>query len=255
MSLQDLQERERVILEDRKKDFDRSREILDTAEGENRNLNEEEKTNYDLAFNAAAEKTTRLDRNRQQQKIESEGRSSAGVSGAAHEDDDDDDPDGHGQWNSGKRATDDEEAEFRASEVVGSISTNYEVRKEARAKQASVPYTQGQIVHAKAFRSYLRGKREMNADEYRALQMDDDEAGGYIVAPERFVASLIQAIDDQVYIRQWATVQQVGRAQSLGVPSLDADPADSDWTSEIATGSEDSTMDFGPWFGRYAYSP
>ena len=37
----------------------------------------------------------------------------------------------------------------------------------------------------------------------------------------------------------------VPQADSLGVPSLDNDPADADWTAEIATGSEDSTMDFG----------
>ena len=34
-------------------------------------------------------------------------------------------------------------------------------------------------------------------------------------------------------------------ADSLGVPSLDNDPADPVWTAEIATGDEDSTMSFG----------
>jgi HK97 family phage major capsid protein len=31
----------------------------------------------------------------------------------------------------------------------------------------------------------------------------------------------------------------------MGVPTLDADPADADWTSELATGSLDTTMAFG----------
>ena len=31
----------------------------------------------------------------------------------------------------------------------------------------------------------------------------------------------------------------------MGVPTLDTDPADADWTSELATGSEDSDMAFG----------
>jgi HK97 family phage major capsid protein len=37
----------------------------------------------------------------------------------------------------------------------------------------------------------------------------------------------------------------VPSAASLGVPTLTANPADADWTAEILTGSEDSTMAFG----------
>jgi len=37
----------------------------------------------------------------------------------------------------------------------------------------------------------------------------------------------------------------VTNAQSLGIPTLDADPADATWTSELGTGSEDSSMTFG----------
>jgi HK97 family phage major capsid protein len=75
--------------------------------------------------------------------------------------------------------------------------------------------------------------------------MDSDEAGGYTVASEQFVNRLIKAVDDLVFIRGLATTQTVTSAHSLGAPSLDADPADADWTAEILTGSEDSTMDFG----------
>jgi len=83
------------------------------------------------------------------------------------------------------------------------------------------------------------------ASEARALQMDADPAGGYTVVPQEFVADLIKAIDDQVFIRQMATVYQVPKAQTLGAPSLDADPADPTWTSELLIGDEDSTMAFG----------
>jgi len=37
----------------------------------------------------------------------------------------------------------------------------------------------------------------------------------------------------------------VPNAESLGAPSLDTDPADPTWTSELAIGSEDSSMEFG----------
>ena len=81
--------------------------------------------------------------------------------------------------------------------------------------------------------------------ELRALQADSDAAGGFYTTPQQFVNRLIQAVDDQVFIRQWATRNPVTNAQSLGVPTLAADPADSDWTSELGTGNEDSTMSFG----------
>lgn len=81
--------------------------------------------------------------------------------------------------------------------------------------------------------------------EFRSLQSDSDEAGGYLVSPMQVVDRLIKAMDNQVFIRQWATVFAVPNAQSLGAPSLDSDPSDADWTTELATGSEDTAMDFG----------
>lgn len=97
-----------------------------------------------------------------------------------------------------------------------------------------------------AFNSFLRGgMQNLSAVEHRALQADLGASGGYLVAPTQFVNNLIQALDNAVYIRQWATTFQVPNAQSLGAPSLEADPADPTWTAEIATGSEDGTMSFG----------
>jgi HK97 family phage major capsid protein len=81
--------------------------------------------------------------------------------------------------------------------------------------------------------------------EMRALQADSDVSSGFLTTPQQFVNRLIKAIDDAVFIRQWATVTQVTNAQSLGMPYLAADPADADWTSELGTGNEDSTMSFG----------
>lgn len=82
--------------------------------------------------------------------------------------------------------------------------------------------------------------------EKRALQVDSAEAGGYIVMPEQFVRRLIKSADDMVFMRRLGTVlPPLTDSGSAGIPSLDADPADADWTSELGTGGEDSTMDFG----------
>lgn len=96
-----------------------------------------------------------------------------------------------------------------------------------------------------AFRSYLAvGLRNISPEELRALQADSDTAGGYIVTPQQFIATLIKAVDDAVAVRQFATKFAVPKAESIGAPVLKDDPADPEWTSEIKTGSEDATMDF-----------
>jgi HK97 family phage major capsid protein len=104
--------------------------------------------------------------------------------------------------------------------------------------------------YRKAFQNYLktgvkRGLVVGEDRESRALQMDLDESGGYTVVPEVFARELIKAVDNMVFMRQYARVETMANAASLGVPSLDADPADPIWTSELGIGDEDSTMDFG----------
>jgi HK97 family phage major capsid protein len=83
------------------------------------------------------------------------------------------------------------------------------------------------------------------APELRALQAESDVAGGFITTPQQFVNRLIKAVDNQVFIRQWATANPVATAQSLGMPYLANDPDDADWTSELGTGNPDNTMSFG----------
>lgn len=79
----------------------------------------------------------------------------------------------------------------------------------------------------------------------RAVNADVDVQGGYMVMPQQFVWSIIKFVDDEVFLRKLATKFQVLNAQSLGAPSFDTDISDSDWTSELATGNEDSSTAFG----------
>lgn len=99
------------------------------------------------------------------------------------------------------------------------------------------------------FRRFVRGGRDAVMDapavEIRALQKDLDIQGGFMVAPKQLVSGLLKFLDNMVFIRRLATVEQVPTAASLGVVSLDADPDDADWTVELGTGNEDSAMAFG----------
>lgn len=88
-------------------------------------------------------------------------------------------------------------------------------------------------------------RREIAAFEKRALEAGTLTKGGALIPPEQFVAELIKFVDDAVWIRQWGRTFQLRTAKSMGAPSLDTDVDDAEWTTELGTGTEDSSMAFG----------
>lgn len=113
--------------------------------------------------------------------------------------------------------------------------------------QAETKSPEQDDVEIKAFRKYLRGGINQNWSdaEYKALSANVSDAAGFLVAPQQFVSDLIQGVDDDVVIKSLATVYRLEKALSLGAPSLDTDPSDADWTSEVTTVSEDTAMKVG----------
>lgn len=96
------------------------------------------------------------------------------------------------------------------------------------------------------FRAWLRDPQSAQiTKELRDLQAGTLTAGGALIPPQQFVNQLIQAVDDMVFVRRYATTMRLTSAASLGAPSLDADPSDAEWTTELATGSNDTAMAFG----------
>ncbi len=83
------------------------------------------------------------------------------------------------------------------------------------------------------------------AQEFRDLSAGVVTEGGYLVTPEQFINVLIKAIDDEVVIRRLANVIPMSTGASIGAPSLDNDPGDPEWTTELSTGSNDDDMAFG----------
>lgn len=97
-----------------------------------------------------------------------------------------------------------------------------------------------------AFGNWLtKGERALTPDERRALSVGTASEGGNVVPSEEFLLELIKAVDDQAVIRTLARTFMVPNAQSLGIPTLSADPEDADWTTEIGTVDEDTAMAFG----------
>lgn len=93
------------------------------------------------------------------------------------------------------------------------------------------------------FRAFI--KSGVIGPEMRRLQADVDEQGGFMLPPEQFVADLIQELDNKVFIRGMATVIPVTTSDSLGVPTLEADIDDPDWTTEVQEVNVDTSMEVG----------
>lgn len=189
MTIKELREKRVRLVEETK-------QIVDKAEKENRNLNAQEKERYDAAFTEIQDLGDRVERLERQEKQEKE------LSSVSEE---------------------------RAE--IGNPATGDKRDEEAQLK---------------AFESYLkRGYSGLSEAEKRDLTVGTNSEGGYTLAPASFVAKLLKNVDDLVFLRQRATKYQITGALKLQLPVLAADPADSDWTTELLVGSEDSTMAFG----------
>lgn len=197
-----------------------ARAIVDRADAEKRELTDEEKQNFDRAFTDADKLREEIERRQKLEQAENDLTQSVtqpmqrammpgGDSGNARV------------------------AELRKLFPIQSDEwVQAEVRREA--------------LFPRVFPAFLSGDyRMLGPEETRALQQDLQASGGYLVPPMQFVRDLIKAMDNMVFMRQWATKNDVMSAESLGVASLDNDPADPTWVAELNFGSEDSTMSLG----------
>lgn len=135
------------------------------------------------------------------------------------------------------------EREQKQAELEHEFRVGRPEKAEAAAREGSDERSQ---FVKQAFRNFLRGGfGALREEEVRALSAGSHVDGGAIVPPQQWTADLLKAVDDRTVIRPLATKFTVERALSLGVPVLDADPSDADWTSELGTGQEDLAMRFG----------
>lgn len=137
-----------------------------------------------------------------------------------------------------ERAEQDVEQNFVVSPQLGTIDGNAG-REDKRTEEKKEAQT-------RAFERYLRvGYQGLNGQERRDLEVGTDADGGFTVPPEDFGTALIKERDNLNFIRKWATVYRLEKAKKLTLPRLASDPSDADWTTELATGNEDSDMAFG----------
>jgi len=70
------------------------------------------------------------------------------------------------------------------------------------------------------------------------LQVGLFTKGGALVAPMEMVNELLKFVDETVFVDMHARHFRLTSALSLGVPTLDTDVDDFDWTAELLTGSQ-----------------
>lgn len=144
-----------------------------------------------------------------------------------------------------QRKADNIAREERQNELERDLAGKEIGKRESGDKKESRTGT-GSDEYRASFEKMLRhGVQGLTPDDVRSLSANTDTEGGFLVMPEQMVAGIIKGVDDEVLIRRLATKYQVPNAASLGVPTLDADPADAAWTAELLTGNEDGTMAFG----------
>lgn len=124
-----------------------------------------------------------------------------------------------------------------AREVVWKIANGEERRVRLDGRRSSAEYREN-------FEVYLANGTNRGL-ESRDLSADSPVDGGYLLAPTQMLANILKGVDDLALIRQFATVYQVRNSQSLGVPTLDTDVSDADWTTEVQTGTKDTAMKMG----------
>lgn len=104
----------------------------------------------------------------------------------------------------------------------------------------------GQNAYRLAFNSFLKtGTAALTHEQYAALQSDDSEQAGYLVASEEFAAGLLKEVDDMLFVRRFATVHTVREAGSLGIRKRTGRMNTFNWSAELQVSTADTALKFG----------
>ena len=231
------------LLEKRTSSYGQARALMDKAGNEKRELTTDENGQYDKWMDEFDAATKELEGKEAEEKRTERFARATEIVNKSGERRSDPTPPGRGAPGRGAEGVGRDEVR----EVAWNVKGGDERRIRLSGRRSSEEYRTN-------FERYLASgkvvdldekERRTDDDEHRDLQADADAAGGYLMAPIQMVANLLKAVDDIAYVRQFATVYQLKNSQNLGCPTLENDPSDSDWTSEIKTGNKDTAMSFG----------
>jgi HK97 family phage major capsid protein len=97
-----------------------------------------------------------------------------------------------------------------------------------------------------AYQKYLKEGSSSALGEYRALAQDNPTQAGYLVAPQKFMAEIIEDKNNLTFMRQVSRVlPALEKAQSLGFPKRTARMSTFAWGTEIQSPTADTSLAFG----------
>jgi HK97 family phage major capsid protein len=104
----------------------------------------------------------------------------------------------------------------------------------------------GSRAYNDAFARYLSvGERNLTPEERAALQSDDNEQAGYLLASEQLAAGILKEVDDEVFVRRYAKVHTVPEATSLGIRRRTARMSSFAFGQELQVATADSALKYG----------
>lgn len=133
------------------------------------------------------------------------------------------------------------DAEKGSTTIVDPVQEGREARELTKEERA---------IYSDVLRRYMINGRDTihsvtDVEKRALLQAGSDIGGGHFILGQEMVSGILKKMDDEVFIRGQATKFQLPKAESLGQVTLDTDPDDFEWTTELKTGSEDQATAFG----------
>lgn len=206
--------------------------ILDKAEDEKRDLNEDENTNYENLEKRFNEINDEIKKEQENEKRELE---NAKAQKEAEE--------------LAKKRRDKHLMRDQVFNSMNAEGIRPEPDKDKDESEYRSVYADKRYVNL--FTRYLEGvmddkqmRSELSIPELRAtLQVDKDLQGGF-VAPPQFTDELIIDLNNETFMRSICRNQMLPTALKFTAPVLGSDPSDPTWTAEVKTGAEDAAMQF-----------
>ncbi|WP_300377847.1 phage major capsid protein [Brachyspira sp.] len=134
--------------------------------------------------------------------------------------------------------------EIERNDKLLSLQTNSSMNKRNTADNLDTSDADNEAeLRAKVDIWFRTGKEE---EVREVLQASTAGGGGNTIAPQYLVKEIIKGLDASVEIRKRANIIPAANGfASIGIPTLESDLNDLDWTAEIAQVKEDTNISFG----------
>lgn len=135
-----------------------------------------------------------------------------------------------------KRGSQVDQAKLQIDVRMGNVGGKPNYRKMAVGERGSTQYQSD-------FEAALSSKTKY--EQMAALQSDDSEQAGYLLASEQMAAGILKEVDDICFVRRYAKVHTVPDASTLGIRKRTARMNSFGWSTELTVSTADTALKYG----------